>query len=104
MSCRERHGEADPRAGGALCRECYDYAGAVLFNAYAGELWKRLTIYLRREVAAAGGLSRSDLSKVAKVSFFKVAEYQARGVIHFHSVIRVDGPDGPETMPPVWAR
>jgi hypothetical protein len=103
MSCRERHGEADPRAGGALCRECYDYAGAVLFNAYAGELWKRLTIYLRREVAAAGGLSRSALSKVAKVSFFKVAEYQARGVIHFHSVIRVDGPDGPETMPPVWA-
>ncbi|MBG0563177.1 replication initiator [Actinoplanes aureus] len=103
MSCRERHGEDDPRAGGALCPDCYDYAGAVLFNAYAGELWKRLTIYLRREVAATVGLSRSALGKVAKVSFFKVAEYQARGVIHFHSVIRIDGPDGPETSPPVWA-
>ncbi|GAA3911870.1 hypothetical protein Aau02nite_04700 [Amorphoplanes auranticolor] len=61
----------------------------MLFNAYAGDLWKRLTIYLRREVAATVGLSRSALSKVAKVSFFKVAEYQARGVIHFRSVIRM---------------
>jgi hypothetical protein len=103
MSCRERHEEHDSRVGQALCPECYDYAGAVLFNAYAGELWKRLTIYLRREVAATAGMSRSTLSKVAKVSYFKVAEYQARGVIHFHIVIRIDGPDGPETSPPPWA-
>jgi hypothetical protein len=48
-------------------------------------------------------MSRSALGRVAKVSFFKVAEYQARGVIHFHVVIRVDGPDGPETLPPSWA-
>jgi hypothetical protein len=103
MSCRERHGEDDARVGQALCPKCYDYASAVLFNAYACELWKRLTIYLRREVAASVGMSRSALSNVAKVSFFKVAEYQARGVIHFHIVIRIDGPDGPWTLPPPWA-
>jgi hypothetical protein len=38
-----------------------------------------------------------------RVSFAKVAEYQARGLIHFHVVIRLDGPDGPQDMPPGWA-
>jgi hypothetical protein len=104
MSCRERHGEGDPRVGQALCPDCYDYTGAVLFNAYVGELWKRLTIYLRREIAAAVGTSRTLLGKAAKVSFFKAAEYQARGVVHFHAVIRIDGPDGPSSLPPSWAR
>lgn len=103
MSCRNRHAEDDARVGQARCPGCYDYTGAVLFNAYVGELWKRLTIYLRREIAASIGMSRGALAKVAKVSFFKVAEYQARGIIHFHIVIRIDGPDGPETPPPSWA-
>jgi hypothetical protein len=33
----------------------------------------------------------------------KVAEYQRRGLVHFHAVIRFDGPDGPTTPPPGWA-
>ena len=28
------------------------------------------------------------------MSFAKVAEFQRRGVVHFHGLIRVDGPDG----------
>ena len=39
----------------------------------------------------------------ARVSFAKVAEYQKRGAVHFHAVIRLDGPDGPDTPPPAWA-
>jgi len=31
-----------------------------------------------------------------------VAEYQRRGVVHFHAVIRFDGPAGPNTAPPAW--
>jgi len=59
---------------------------------------------LRRELAAAAGmLSRTTFAKVARVSLAKVAEYQARGVIRFHTVIRIDGPDGPELFPPSWA-
>jgi hypothetical protein len=27
------------------------------------------------------------------VSFAKVAEFQRRGVVHFHALIRLDGPD-----------
>ena len=34
------------------------------------------------------------------MSYAKVAEYQRRGLVHFHAVIRLDGPDGPTDPPP----
>jgi hypothetical protein len=37
------------------------------------------------------------------MTYAKVAEFQARGVVHVHAVIRLDGPDGPETAPTAWA-
>jgi hypothetical protein len=37
------------------------------------------------------------------VSYAKVAEYQRRGVVHFHAIIRLDGRAGPTTPPPTWA-
>jgi hypothetical protein len=37
------------------------------------------------------------------VSYGKVAEFQKRGAVHFHAVIRLDGPDGPDSLPPAWA-
>src|SRR6185312_9964631 len=27
-------------------------------------------------------------------------EYQRRGLVHFHAVVRLDGPDGPTDLPP----
>ncbi len=41
--CRVRHGEDDSRLGQPICVDCYDYSGAVLWNAHAGELWRRFT-------------------------------------------------------------
>jgi hypothetical protein len=38
-----------------------------------------------------------------RVSFAKVVEYQRRGVVHFHAIIRLDGPAGPNTASPAWA-
>jgi hypothetical protein len=35
--------------------------------------------------------------------FAKVAEFQARGVVHLHAVVRLDGPDGPASATPPWA-
>ncbi len=32
-----------------------------------------------------------------------MAEYQKRGAVHFHAVIRLDGPEGGDTTPPAWA-
>ncbi|WP_204072793.1 replication initiator [Planotetraspora phitsanulokensis] len=38
-----------------------------------------------------------------RLSYAKVAEYPARGQVHFHAVIRLDGPDGPADCPADWA-
>ncbi len=106
ISCSARHPEDDPRLGRAMCGDCYDYRSAVLFNAVAGDLWRRFTTYLSRHLARLGGLTLKDFRDVVKVRFVKVAEYQARGVVHFHALIRLDSaphakagtyaPPGPE--------
>ncbi|WP_371782122.1 replication initiator [Streptosporangium subroseum] len=103
MSCTARHGAEETCLGEPLCPDCYDYSGSVLFNAMSPELWRRFTEALRRRVAKTAGLTMRELREQAVISFAKVAEYQRRGVVHFHAVIRVDGPDGPATTPPAWA-
>ncbi|WSM88405.1 replication initiation protein [Actinacidiphila glaucinigra] len=101
--CGVAHGEHDPAIGTALDPERYDYAGAVLWNNHAGDLWRRFSIYLRREIAARAGLSQTAMQEVCRVSFGKVAEYQKRGAVHFHAIVRLDGPAGPDDAPPPWA-
>ncbi|WUL62391.1 replication initiation protein [Streptomyces sp. NBC_00344] len=101
--CGTTHPENDPALGTALDPDRYDYAGAVLWNNHAGQLWQRFTIYLRREVAARAGLTQAALRDAARISFGKVAEFQKRGAVHFHAIIRIDGPDGPDTPAPAWA-
>lgn len=102
--CGARHGDDDPSLGTPLDPDSYDYAGAVLFNNYAGQLWQRFTVRLRREIAARAGLTQRELREVCRISYGKVAEFQRRGAIHFHAVVRLDGADGPEDSPPSWAR
>jgi hypothetical protein len=99
ISCPVRHSDRDPRLGRALCGDCYDYRAAVLFNAYAGVLWRRFTTYLPRHLARLTGLTQQRLRAQVRVRYVKVAEYQARGVIHFHAVIRLDAP-GDNYQPP----
>ncbi|MFG2724294.1 replication initiator protein RepSA [Streptomyces canus] len=101
--CGTRHAPDDPALGTALDAASYDYAGAVLFNNHASELWMRFANRLRREIARRAGLTQRELSEVCRVSYGKVAEFQKRGAVHFHAVIRLDGPDGPDSPPPAWA-
>ncbi|MFE0330107.1 replication initiator protein RepSA [Streptomyces sp. NPDC058960] len=101
--CGTRHPADDPALGTALDPEMYDYGGAVLFNNHAGQLWQRFTTRLRREIAARAGITRRELPDHLRVSYGKVAEFQKRGALHFHAVIRLDGPEGPDTPPPAWA-
>jgi hypothetical protein len=61
-SCGDKHDRNDHRLGEPLCPDCYDYAGAVLFNAYAPELWRRFTITLRRTLARQAGLTGKTLA------------------------------------------
>jgi hypothetical protein len=99
ISCPVRHSEKDPLLGRALCADCYDYQAAVLFNAHAGHLWRRFTTYLPRHLARLTGLTQQRLRALARVRYVKVTEYQARGVVQFHAVIRLDAP-GDDYQPP----
>ncbi|WP_240138245.1 replication initiator protein RepSA [Streptomyces sp. MUM 178J] len=101
--CGTRHPADDAALGTPLDPDTYDYAAAVLFNNHAGDLWQRFTNRLRREIAARAGITQRELKEAARVSYGKVAEFQKRGAVHFHAVIRLDGPDGPEDPPPAWA-
>ncbi|MDO0913554.1 replication initiation protein [Streptomyces sp. DT2A-34] len=101
--CGAQHADNDPVLSTPLDPATYDYTGAVLWNAHAGQLWARFTTYLRRALAKHFGMTQKALNAALRVSFAKVAEYQKRGLVHFHAVIRFDGPDGHTTPPPPWA-
>jgi hypothetical protein len=101
ISCPTRHAETDPRLGQPMCPDCYDYTTAVLFNAHAADLWRRFTTYLPRHLARILGVTQKHLRTLARPRYVKVAEYQARGVVHFHAVIRLDAPGDDYQPPPV---
>jgi hypothetical protein len=88
--CWQRHDPDDPRLGEPLCVRCYRAGAQVLWNALAGRLWSRTTIYLYRTLAKAAGMTEAELRRTVRISFAKVAEYQKRGAVHFHAVIRLD--------------
>lgn len=84
-----------------------------MWNAHAPTLCARFTIELRRGIVRilntrapidAPQLSQRRLRDHLTVTCAKAAEYQRRGLVHFHAVIRLDGPDPEQlTPPPVWA-
>jgi hypothetical protein len=98
--CQAVHEPADPLIGQAICGDCFDYIAAVLWNAHVGELWRRTTIAIGRSLARHAGFPRSHLRHHVRLAFTKVAEYQRRGSVHIHAVIRLDAPDGPAAVPP----
>jgi hypothetical protein len=98
--CSRRHGDGDPLVGQPICAQCYDYATHVAWQWWAPELWRRFTITLRRLLAHRMGVPESRLVEHATVQYAKVAEYQRRGVIHFHALVRLDGPKTPEGFAP----
>ena len=51
------------------------------------ELWRRTTIAIRRQLARAA--KAAGAGKV-QLSYAKVAEFQARGLVHFHAIFRLD--------------
>ena len=90
LGCWHRHDEDGPRLGEPLCPRCYQAGAQVLWNALAGRLWSRTTIYVYRALAQLAGVTEGELRRLVRVSFAKVAEYQKRGAVHFHAIIRLD--------------
>ncbi len=99
--CMQIHTEDDPINGAPICGDCYDWASAVVWQWWAPELWRRTTIAIRRALAQALGVAERKLGKVASLQYAKVGEYQARGLVHFHALVRLDGPDGPGSPAPL---
>jgi hypothetical protein len=91
MSCAAVHDEDDPRLGEPICRDSFDHHAAVVWNNALGELWRRtIPVYLPRTLAHLTGTTQKRLRELVRVAYAKVAEYQRRGLVHLHAVIRLD--------------
>jgi hypothetical protein len=90
MSCGRVHPPDDPCLGEPLCPDCFDYEGAVIWNNLLSELWRRSTIYLPRKLAKHVGVTQKAFREQVRVSYVKVSEYQHRGLVHLHAIIRLD--------------
>jgi hypothetical protein len=96
--CGRTHDTADPFLGQPLCPRCFDYRGAVLWNTHVSGLWHRTTTRLLRRLERMGDVGPDGL----RLSYVKAAEFQRRGLVHLHVVLRADGNEGPESPPPPW--
>lgn len=103
LSCDARHAPDDPVVGSPLCSLCFDYTGAVLFNAHASELFGALVDTVYHHLARFSGQPRSRIRSLVRVEYVRNAEFQARGVVHFHTALRLDGPNDRADPPPGWA-
>ena len=79
--CGRRHRHDSPLRGVPIDLTSYDYSGAVDFNGCAPRLFTRTTDALSDWLARATGTSS------ARLSYVRVAEWQSRGLIHFHVLI-----------------
>jgi hypothetical protein len=103
--CFARHEPGDPLLGRALCLDCYDYDHQVVWNLFAGELWRRTKQAAERRLAqlaahrgipsvvVAGGDGHPRKVPPVRLSHGKAAEFQVRGAVHFHALLRLDGVD-----------
>lgn len=89
LSCDLFHGAGDSQLGDPLCAACYDYTRAVIWNALCPELWRRTTNGLRRELSKT--MRHDGRGETFRLSFTKVAEFQRRGAVHLHVLLRLDG-------------
>jgi hypothetical protein len=104
-SCFARHRRDDARLGQPLCPDCNDYHAHVVWNNQAGELWRRTKQAIERHLGQLArrrgvhpirvprGDGRYRLVDPVRVAHGKAAEYQARGAVHFHALLRLDGYD-----------
>jgi hypothetical protein len=98
--CFEVHSGEDPLVGSPFCEDCFDYEGAVIFNASVTELWQRALLAAHRALATHAGMSEKKLRQEVRLSYQKVSEFQRRGLVHLHTVVRLDAAESPPSPPP----
>ena len=99
LACGRRHRDDDPCLGEAICPDCFDYERSALWNHNAGRLFRRTRTYVERELARHAGVTQKVARGEVRVSYVKVAEFQRRGVVHLHTLWRLDA-TGAELAPP----
>jgi hypothetical protein len=100
LRCSRHHDQDESVLGLPLCLDCYGHDAQVVWNAHVGELWRRTIIGLRRRLARVA----RDRGTTVRLSYAKVAEFQRRGVVHLHALLRLDGLDPADReriIPPV---
>ena len=102
LRCGARHRFSDEQVGTPLCPDFHDYVGAVLQNASTPELWRRTTIYVQRRLAVVLGCTQTEAARVVRLASCRVAEFQRRGLVYLHAVVRADGNDGKATPIDCW--
>jgi hypothetical protein len=88
LACWKRHGREDTELGTPLCPDCYDHDHQAVWNLASGELWRRTKQAMERHLRQ---LARRRRLPAVRLSHGKAAEYQARGAVHFHALLRLDG-------------
>ncbi|MGH3426298.1 MAG: replication initiator, partial [Terriglobales bacterium] len=98
LYCAAKHAVDDRRLGTPMCVDCYDHAGHVVWTCFAPQLWTRTAIAWSRALTK---VARVHGDKV-RIRYAKVAEFQTRGLVHFHALLRLDGydPEQPEQVLP----
>jgi hypothetical protein len=112
--CFARHDRDDAILGRPFCLDCYDHDHQVVWNHFTGTLWARTKQNIERHLArlcrqrripyvavpAADGTHRAV--PPVRVSHGKAAEFQIRGAVHFHALLRLDGvdPHNPDAVIP----
>ena len=99
MRCIAKHSAESPLLGAPICAHCFDYRSAVLWNAQSARLWNRTVEQVRRRLAISQDIAPNNFRHHARLSYLKVAEFQRRGLVHFHAILRVDGPGNPYSPP-----
>ncbi|MEV6524664.1 replication initiator [Longispora sp. NPDC051575] len=90
-ACFARHEHDDGALGHPLCLDCYDHDHQVVWNHGAGELWRRTKQHIERYLNRLR--RRRGIPGKLAVSHGKAAEFQIRGAVHFHVLLRLDAVD-----------
>jgi hypothetical protein len=100
LSCGKRHAHDDPCLGEGICVDCFDQERCTLWNHNVGRLFRRTRTYVERELARQAGITQKAAHEQVRLSYVKVAEFQRRGVVHFHVLWRLDGVGDELAAPP----
>ena len=84
--CGKWHNEKAEILGQPIDPETYDYKGAAAWNAASSRLF---SVTLQRLARMVYGVDENGKAR-GKLDYIRVAEFQRRGLIHYHCLVRAD--------------